>query len=160
MNESKSGKTDFMILRDGRGEIYQSEVAFEMVYIKALRSGESGVGYKHGQRVFSLRDGVEKEESRRQVFAACARDWREPSPALVLAMVKQFVNLTELSRVMDLSRATVATWKRTGKISFYHWRFLCELLGISSQLATPKFAREADMIGSVLVGLARGGVGK
>jgi hypothetical protein len=35
---------------------------------------------------------------------------------------------------MDLGIMTITGWKRTGRISFYRWRFLLEILGISENL--------------------------
>lgn len=69
--------------------------------------------------------------SRERWFTEVPAGWLRPTTEAVIGALDQFKNQSELARFMHLSRGTLSLWRHQGgQMSYYRWRFLCELMGI------------------------------
>ena len=91
------------------------------------------MGFDESTEVFRISNGQECNQERLRLFASKPDDWKKPTHEELLGALNQFRNISQLCRVMGISRTAVQLWKKTEKtapISFLSWRYLCEYVGV------------------------------
>jgi len=106
---------------------------FNTLYFALLRIGEDAVGFDGATEVFRISKGIEYNRERMRLFASKPDDWKRPTHEELVGALNQFRNISQLCRVMGISRTAVQLWKKkqkTAPISFLSWRYLCEYMGV------------------------------
>jgi len=127
----------FTIKSDRRTQKIADLAEFNTHYFAYLHMKIDAVGMENGKEVFRIENGKEINPEKSRLFASRPDEWRKPSGAELVGALNQFKNLSALARLMGVSRAAISLWKQKGEtaqISFLSWRFLCEYLGIRSEL--------------------------
>lgn len=106
---------------------------FDTLYFALLRIRKDAVGFDGATEVFRLSKGMEYNPDRMRLFASKPDDWKKPTHEELSGALNQFKNISQLCRVMGISRTAVQLWKKrqkTAPISFLSWRYLCEYVGV------------------------------